>query len=82
MSYRGNNKEGRGREKEKKKKLKSRKNQEESEGLSLTGSQKDQQTTEQVDTQGFQDQLDQEQGQCDPDPPEPAASFGSILGQS
>ena len=48
----------------------------------LTESQKDQQTTEQVDTQGVQDQIDQEQGQFDPDPPEPAASSGSILGQT
>ena len=47
-----------------------------------TGSQKDQWTTEKVDTQGVQDQVDQEQGQYDPDPQEPAASFGSILGQN
>ena len=39
-------------------------------------------STEKVDTQGVQDQIDQEQGQSDPDPPEPTASSGSILGQA
>ena len=50
--------------------------------MRLTGSQKDRQATEQVDTQGVQDQIDQEQGQSDPDPPKPVASSGSILGQA
>ena len=50
--------------------------------MRLTGSQKDQQTIDQVDTQGVQDQIDQEQGQSDPDPLEPAASSSSILGKS
>ena len=59
-----------------------KKKQEESEGLRLTGSQKDHQTTEQVDTQGVQDQIGQEQGQCDPDPLEPAVYSGSILGKA
>ena len=35
-----------------------------------------------MDTQGVQDQMDQEQGQTDPEPSEPAASSGSILGQA
>ena len=30
----------------------------------------------------MQDQINQEQGQSDPDPSEPAASFGSILGKA
>ena len=68
MSCRGNNKEGRRREKEKEED-EIKKKQGEIEGLRLTGSQKDQQTTKQVDTQGVQDQVDQEQGQSDPDPP-------------
>ena len=50
--------------------------------MRLTDSQKDQQTTEQVDAQGVQDQIDQEQGQSDPDPLGPATSFGSILGKA
>ena len=50
--------------------------------MRLTRSQKDQQTTEKVDTQGGQGQIDQGQGQSNPDPLEPAASFGSILGQA
>ena len=37
---------------------------------------------EQVDTQGLQDQIDQEQGQTDPDPSEPVASSGYISGQA
>ena len=69
-------------ERKKKKEAKIKKKQEESEGLRLTRSQKDQQTMEQVDTQGVQDQIDQEKGQSDPDPLEYAVSSGSILGQT
>ena len=65
-------------ERKKKEEAEIKKKQEESEGLRLTGSQKDQQTTEQVDTQGVQDQIDQEQGHSDPDPLKHAASSGSI----
>ena len=50
--------------------------------MRLTGSQKDNQTTEQANTQGGQDQIDQKQGQFDPDPSEPTASSGSILGKA
>ena len=50
--------------------------------MRLTGSQKDHQTTEQVDTQGVQDQIYQDQGQSDPDPLEPTVSSGSILGKA
>ena len=59
-----------------------KKRQEESEGLRLTGSQKDQQTTEQIDTQGGQDHTDQGHGQSNPVPPHPAASSGNTLGQN
>ena len=59
-----------------------KKRQEESEGLRLTKSQKDQQTAEQVDTQGGQDHTDQGHGQSNPDLPEPVASSGSTLGQA
>ena len=69
-------------ERKKKEEAEIKKKKEESEGLTLTGSQKDQQTTEQVDTQGVQDQIDQEQGQSDSDPPEPVASSGNTLGQA
>ena len=50
--------------------------------MRLIGSQKDQQTTEQVDTQGGQDHTDQGHGQSNPDPQDPAASYGSTLGQA
>ena len=50
--------------------------------MRLTGSQKDQQTTEQVDTQGGQDHIDQGHGKYNPNPPEPVASSGSTLGQA
>ena len=50
--------------------------------MRLTESQKDQQTTEQVDAKGVQDQIDQEQGQFDPDPLEPTVSSSSILGKA
>ena len=69
-------------ERKKKEEAEIKKKQEESEGLRLTWSQNDQWTTEKVDTQGVQDQVDQEQGQYDPDPQEPVASSGSILGQN
>ena len=69
-------------ERKRKEEAKIKKKQEESEGLRLTGSQKDQQTTEQVDTQGVQDQIDQEQGQSDPNPSKPTAYSGSILGKA
>ena len=69
-------------ERKRKEEVEIKKKQEESEGLRLTGSQKDQQNIEQFDTQGVQRQIDQEQGQSDPDPLEPAASFGSILGRA
>ena len=50
--------------------------------MRLRGSQKDQQTTEQVDTQGVKYQIDQEEGQSDPDPSKLVVSFGSILGKA
>ena len=50
--------------------------------MRLIGSQKDKQNTNQVDTQEVQDQIDQEQGQSDPDPLEPTASSSSMLGRS
>ena len=50
--------------------------------MSLTGSQKDQQTTEQVDTQGGQDHTDQGHGQSNPNPSKPTASSNSTLGQT
>ena len=56
--------------------------QEESESFRLTEAQKEKQTTEQIDAQGVQDQIDQEQGQSDPDPLEPTVSSGSILGKA
>ena len=66
-------------ERKRKEEAEIKKKQEESEVLRLIWSPKDPKTTGQVDTQVVQNQIDQEQGQSDPDPSEPAASFGSIL---
>ena len=59
-----------------------KKTQDESEGLRLVGSKKDQQTTDQMDTQGEHDHIDQGHGQDNPDPWEPAATSGSTQGQA
>ena len=58
-----------------------KKKQEESEGLRLAGAKKDQQITDQIDTQVAQDHIDQGQGQDNPDSQEPAATSGSNIGQ-
>ena len=51
-----------------------KKKQEESEGLRLVGAKKDQQTTDQIDTQVAQDHTDQGQGQDNPDSQEQLAA--------
>ena len=58
-----------------------KKRQDETEGLRLTGSKKDQQTTNPIDTQEEHDHIDQEHGQDNPDPREPTATSGSTQGQ-
>ena len=58
-----------------------KKKQEESEGLILAGAKKDQQTTDQIDTQVAQDHTDQGQGQDNPDSQEPTATSDSTQEQ-
>ena len=58
-----------------------KKKQEESEGLRLAGAKKDQQTTDQIDTQVAQDHTDQGQGQDNPNYQEPTATSGSTQEQ-
>ena len=45
--------------------------------MRLTGSKKDQQTTDPIDTQREHDHTDQGHGQDNPDPQEPAATSSS-----
>ena len=58
-----------------------KKKQKGSEGLILARAKKDQQTTEQIDTQEAQEHTDQGHGQDNPDPQESAATFGSTQEQ-
>ena len=58
-----------------------KKKQEETESLRLTGSKKDQQTIDLIDTQGVHDHTDQGHEQDNPDPQEPDVASGSTLGK-
>ena len=58
-----------------------KKKQKEAEGLRLTGSTTDQQTTDPTDIQEVRDHIDQGQGQDNPDSQEPIATSGSNIGQ-
>ena len=58
-----------------------KKKQKENEGLRLTGSKKDQQTTDPMDTPGKHDHTDQHLGQDNPYPQDPTATSGSTQGK-
>ena len=68
-------------ERKKKEDAEIKKKQEEIEGLRLTGSKTDQQTTDPIDTQGAHYDIDIGHGQDNPDHQDPAATYGSTQEQ-